>query len=795
MVTTSASPEADGPARLLIVSATMGEGHNATARALRAAARRVWPGVEVEWADVLDVMGRGTGPVFRWIYATSVERLPWLYEFFYASVWHHRWFAKAAKRVIGAWSGRRLAAVIDAVRPDAIVSTYPMGSTGLEWLRRHRGLSVPTAAWVSDIAPHPSWVHEGVSVNLVMHEVAVEPARRSVPGAPVAVSAPPVPERFTPGDRGGARARLGLPATGLLAVVSCGSLAFGDPSAAVRELLGGDPAACVVVVTGRDGRLRRRLERGFAGDERVRVLGWVDDMATLMTAADLVVTNAGGATALEALACGRAVVLHDPIPGHGKANARLLEEAGLARVCVRPGELAGTVRELARRPERLRALEEAARRHASAHRLDDDLRAFFRLPGTARARPLPAPDALFLHASTPEVPQYVGTALVFEPGPPLTRKDAAGMLAAVPDVGGRLLPARTLRRARWDPGEHADPLSLVDEVESGDLARAVDAFFSLPLDTSRALGAARLVTGLPGGRRALLVKLHHALGDGMTVLQALLSDTDTSTGLSWAIRPTTSVGGNGFRPAAGKLAGGLWELARAGRAPATPLDVTITGPDRHHAVVRLPGREVRKAARALGVAPADLLKAVFAEAVHDVLGARPGARFRLMAPWSLRGTGSMRAAGNHTGAVSVDLPVGPMDLRTRASLVADGLRRRIDAGVPEAAHAVVRLIGRLPPRLHTLAARSVYRGDWFNAIGTVMPGPRREIRWHGSVMSEAYPVLALAPGSGLAWGAMTWGHWVTMVFTGTPAHAALVDGIAARTHALFAELAGDHAGP
>ncbi|MEU6641519.1 wax ester/triacylglycerol synthase domain-containing protein [Saccharomonospora sp. NPDC046836] len=795
MGTTTATSEPGAPRRLLIVSATMGEGHNATGRALGAAARQVWPEVDVQWVDVLDAMGRGTGPLFRRIYAVSVTRLPWLYEFFYASIWRHRWFARAAKRVIGAWSGRRLAPHIDRARPDLVLSTYPMGTTGLEWLRRHRGLAIPTAAWISDFAPHPSWVHEGVDANLVMHDVAVAPARREVPGAPVKVSAPPVPAIFAIGERKAARQQLGLPESGLVALVSGGSLGFGRAGTTARELLDGDPDAHVLVVAGYNDRLQRTLRREFAGDHRVHVLGWVDDMARLMTAADLVVTNAGGATALEALACGRAVAVHDPIAGHGRANAQLMADAGLAVVCTRPGELAHTVRQFATEPRRLRALEDAALRHASAHRLEDDLRALARTAQQPRSRPLPAPDALFLHASTTRVPQYVGTVLVFEAGPALTREATAGLLATVPGVTGRLLPATLFRAARWDAGTGIDPIRLVDETATDDLTSAVDEFFSEPLDYSRAVGAARTVTGLPDGRRAVLVKLHHALGDGMTVLQALLSGTDTSTGLSWAVRPTISMNGNGFRPDPRRVARGLWRLARAGRAPVTPLDGPIPSPQRQHALVRLPGRQVRQTARALGVTPADLLKAVFADALHDVLDAGADTRFRLMVPWSLRGTESLRTAGNHTGAVPADLPVGPMNARDRAMLVADALRERIDAGVPEAAHTVVRLIGLLPPPLHVAAARAVYRGTWFNAIGTIMPGPRREVRWQGCVLSAAYPVLALAPGSGLAWGAMTWGDGITMVLTGTPPHGPLIDRIAKRIDAVVAELAGEHGGP
>lgn len=768
----------------------MGEGHNATGRALHEVAERLWPGVEVHWVDVLDAMGHGTGPVFRKVYALGVERVPKLYQFFYASLWHYRWFARAAKRVIGAWSGRKLAPVLDSLRPDLVISTYPMGSTGLEWLRRHRGLTVPTGAWISDFAPHPSWVHTGVDVNLVMHRVALAPARRGVPGAPVEVSAPPVPSTFRPGDRGLARTTLGLPADGMVVLVSCGSLGFGRTDETVRELLAGDAGAYVIVVAGRNGRLRDELTDRFGGEPRVDVRGWVRDMAELMRAADVVVSNAGGATALEAIACGRALLLHNPIAGHGQANAALLAEAGLARVCAGSGELARAMSEYRRDPEALRALERAANRHATGHRLEDALRSLAAAVPTSGSRPLPPGDALFLHVDTPAVPQHVGTVLVFEPGPELTREQVASLLAGVPGVDGVLRRPGRLRGSRWVGGMR-DPGELADEVTADDLAAEVDRFFSDPLDHRRAVGAARLVSGLPGGRRAVLVKVHHALGDGITLLQALLSRTDDAATLSWASRPAAPLRDTRIRADPRLLTRGLWRLARAGRAPVTPLDGQLHTPRRRHELLRLPGKQVRAAARSLGLNPTELLLALFAEALHDTPQPWQSGRFRLMVPWSLRGTENLRAAGNHTGAVSVDLPIGAMPLSGRADLLARALRERTAAGVPEAAHTVVRLLGTLPPRLHAVAARRVYRREWFNAIATVMPGPRRQVHWHGAELSAAYPVLALAPGTGLAWGALTWGRWITLSFTTTPALAPLVEGIAKHMDAALRDLAGD----
>lgn len=352
--------------KVLVVSAAMGEGHNATGRALHDAIGRLWPQATVSWLDTLDVMGRGVGPLFRWIYVSNVQSTPWLYEFFYRSLWRYRWFAEASKRFVAAWSGRRLAREVTEAEPDLVISTYPLGTAGLEWLRRHGRLPVPIGAWISDFAPHPFWVYGEIDLNLVMHERAIEPALRCVPGAPMAVSAPPVRREFTPGDAEAARAHLGLPSGAFIALVSCGSLGFGDVEDAAKELLDAHPDVVPVVVCGRNDALRRKLQPLADADPRVRLLGWTDEMAAYTIASDVVVTNAGGATGLEALACGRPVLMHRPIAAHGRANAALMAEAGLAVVCARDGELAAAVRGLIADPGQGKAMSEAALRHCAA---------------------------------------------------------------------------------------------------------------------------------------------------------------------------------------------------------------------------------------------------------------------------------------------------------------------------------------------------------------------------------------------------------------------------------------------
>ena len=96
-------------------------------------------------------------------------------------------------------------------------------------------------------------------------------------------------------------------------------------------------------------------------------------MAGWMAASDVVVTNGGGATALEAVSAGRPVIKFDPIAGHGRANAALMASSGLAMLARGPAGLTAAVRRLAADPG-LRATQVGqGLGRASDRRREDDL--------------------------------------------------------------------------------------------------------------------------------------------------------------------------------------------------------------------------------------------------------------------------------------------------------------------------------------------------------------------------------------------------------------------------------------
>ena len=75
--------------------------------------------------------------------------------------------------------------------------------------------------------------------------------------------------------------------------------------------------------------VRARLENAFAGEPRVRVLGFTDEMSDLLAAADVLVHSTGGVTCLEALARHCPVVAYGAPPGHAPLVAREMASLGL----------------------------------------------------------------------------------------------------------------------------------------------------------------------------------------------------------------------------------------------------------------------------------------------------------------------------------------------------------------------------------------------------------------------------------------------------------------------------------
>lgn len=320
-----AVPPRSGPRTVVLVSASIGAGHDGAAREL--ARRLVVAGFTVRRHDYLDMLPPRWGDAARETYARQLRYAPASWGWVLRAAGGRRATAGAAALAAGVTAARMLT-TIGPEQPAAVVSTYPLASQVLGRLRRSGRLATPAVAFMTDPSVHPLCVAPGVDLHIAPGRWAAD-AIRGLHPVRAAVAGPVVDPAFRPSlgesDVDDARRRLGLPLGERLAVVVAGSWGVGDVEHTVRDITAAG-SAIPVVVCGRNDALRRRLEL----TRDTIALGWVDDMPSLLRAADVVVHNAGGLSSLEAMASGVAVVSYRCLPGHGTANAAVLRAAGLS---------------------------------------------------------------------------------------------------------------------------------------------------------------------------------------------------------------------------------------------------------------------------------------------------------------------------------------------------------------------------------------------------------------------------------------------------------------------------------
>src|SRR3954452_4713267 len=310
-------------ARVLIVSGSVGAGHDGAARELAMRLERAGAVVAVR-----DFLGAGPRPLARAMregYLATVERVPLAFELFFRGLERRGALWWAEQRVCG-FAARTLSRWAGDFRPDAVVSTYPPASQAIGALRADGRLAAPAFTYLTDPAVHVSWLHPAVDRHLTV-TAATAAHGAAAYGVALEAAGPLVPERFAQrlpaGEVAALRDELTSGDARPLALLVGGSSGIGDVRTAVDDVRAAGFTA--VVLCGRNEALRRRLT-----GPGVVALGWRDDVHRLMQAADVLVQNAGGLSFTESLVAGLPAVTYRPIPGHGRANARVLDDAGLA---------------------------------------------------------------------------------------------------------------------------------------------------------------------------------------------------------------------------------------------------------------------------------------------------------------------------------------------------------------------------------------------------------------------------------------------------------------------------------
>ncbi len=324
------APHAGPARRVLILTAPVGDGHLAAARALAEDIDHAHADVEVTIVDVLAVLG----PVLRFLlldaYRLQLRRSPWIFGLLFAGFLRLKPLRLLGRAGLVTLGARPLARLIRHAQADIVISTYPAATSVLGHLRRRGRVTGTACATITDLGGICFWAHRGIDLHLVMHKSLVAEVEREAGPGSACLTKPLVGHAFVePVDRARVRAELGILDGSRLVVVSGGGWGVGDLTGATRTALALERTS-VIGVAGHNKTLECELQAAFAGDTRVRVLGFTTRMSELLAAADVLVHTTGGVTCLEALARKCPVISYGAHAGHVPTVSRAMHSLGVA---------------------------------------------------------------------------------------------------------------------------------------------------------------------------------------------------------------------------------------------------------------------------------------------------------------------------------------------------------------------------------------------------------------------------------------------------------------------------------
>lgn len=306
----------DRPRRVAIFLAELGGGHRSVALALRETLLAKGQNIRVDLIDV-----------FRQCSVFPLTAIPRLYSLFttrWLFLWHSLYYAtnslrryEFAERLAQPFLQPKLDRYVAGQSYDVLVAVFPALGRFLAHARRLLPGRAPVVTVVIDLVTvHPAWICTEVDWYIVPTlEAGQSCVSHGISQDRVHVMGLPIRGIFNRAQppRKVARLDWGLRPDPFTVLIMGGGEGSGRVAGLTRLLARHAPPLQLLVVTGRNKELRRTLTT-VGRPPWVNVLGYVDDVRSVMMAADLVVTKAGPCTIAESVACQRPLLITDHLP-------------------------------------------------------------------------------------------------------------------------------------------------------------------------------------------------------------------------------------------------------------------------------------------------------------------------------------------------------------------------------------------------------------------------------------------------------------------------------------------------
>ncbi|MFD2331856.1 glycosyltransferase [Cohnella sp. GCM10020058] len=337
--------------KILIVYARFGDGHYQVSKALEQQfAAHPEARFEVHLVDLFAEAHPAMDAIVRIAYAKSMTWFPKTYGWSYR-VTNGMKHDRPLGRWLHAFGRSKMAALLQSVKPDAVIHTFPFLATYPAMAAS--GIAIPTYTVITDYELHTRWIHPHTDGYFVAsEELKSQIAGMGIREDRIHVTGIPIRGQF----RAERRSRLeicgekGLDPDQVYVLVMIGALS--EPERLVDSLLKLELSATLLLVAGRNAKLCRKLAKRYEGSARIQVIGYAENIEAYMTVASCIVTKAGAVTLTEAISMGVPVVVYKPMPGQEQGNAEYWSRRRALRMATDAASLRAAVALAIRRREK-----------------------------------------------------------------------------------------------------------------------------------------------------------------------------------------------------------------------------------------------------------------------------------------------------------------------------------------------------------------------------------------------------------------------------------------------------------
>ncbi len=349
----------DFPAlKVLIFSVSIGAGHDSVAKALAQEIKAKSPSSEVLIVDTFKYINPFLNRVVKGSYIETIKFTPKVWGYLYEQ-------AESGERlvdlgqVLSKLLSPKMVQLLKDFQPDVLVCTHAFPAGILSVLKTKKEFSMPIIACVTDFHVHSFWIHSKVDLYVVAAEDLKQLLTRENKEIKEirAYGIPIRPQFREKPPQELVRKKLKLADKTTLLVMG-GGLGLGKIEDIVAKLIN-ESDWQVLVIAGFNERLKKRLQF-LKKDNRLHVYGFVENVAEIMAAADVIITKPGGVTSSEALAMELPLVIISPLPGQEDRNTYYLLNRGAAIMVRKVEDIMMELHSLFNNPLRLQQLREMA---------------------------------------------------------------------------------------------------------------------------------------------------------------------------------------------------------------------------------------------------------------------------------------------------------------------------------------------------------------------------------------------------------------------------------------------------